>query len=224
MTSINPPGRVAAAGLAAIFALTACSSSEPSEVRGAAEDPAESEQDARSESNVFDFTEFSMGPAESIEFRVPDELLEMDQEYSQNRVVDSVTMTATEAEDPSQCAVRYDFDYTDADFARLTEFAENHYETRPPQEAAFNAFTNEAPNDTDMEEDYSSAVVQLKCGLSPTDDGDTAEVRFMRTNDKGGTTFFIGAEVSVMSSGELYVHRVEARSWQLDSNGNWVKG
>ncbi|WP_431872705.1 hypothetical protein [Nocardiopsis eucommiae] len=223
MTSINPPVRLAAASLAAVFALTACSSSEPSEGTGSADDPVESAGDTES-SNVFDFTELTMGPAETIEFRVPDELLEMDQEYSQNRVVDSVTLTATEAEDPSQCAVKYDFDYTDADFARLTEFAENHYETRPPQEAAFNAFTNEAPNDTDMEEDYSSAVVQLKCGLSPADDGDTAEVRFVRTNDKGGTTFFIGAEVSVMSSGELFVHGIEARSWQLDSNGSWVKG
>ncbi|MFE9638954.1 hypothetical protein ACFYOC_08040 [Nocardiopsis alba] len=188
-------------GLSAVFVLTACSSSD-----------------------VFDFTETSMGPAETIEFRVPDELIEMDQEYAENRVVDSITVSATEAEDPSECAVRYDFGYTGDDLDRLTEFAENHYETRPPREAAFNAFTGEAPNDTDMEDDFSSAVVQLKCALSPSDDSDTAEARFVRTNDKGGTTHFILAEFSVMSDGELFVHGVEARSWQLDSNGNWVKG
>ncbi|MEU2970974.1 hypothetical protein [Nocardiopsis alba] len=211
--------------LSALFALTACSSSgvDSSEGSGSVEGSVEAAEEVES-SDVFDFTETSMGPAETIEFRVPDDLVEMDQEYAENRVVDSITVSATEAEDPSECAVRYEFGYTGEDLDRLTEFAENHYETRPPREAAFNAFTGEAPNDTDMEDDLSSAVVQLKCALSPSDDSDTAEVRFVRTNDKGGTTHFILAEFSVMSDGELFVHRIEARSWRLDGNGNWVKG
>ncbi|WP_376736809.1 hypothetical protein [Nocardiopsis alba] len=208
-----------------MFALTACSSSgvDSSEGSGSVEGSVEAAEEVES-SDVFDFTETSMGPAETIEFRVPDDLVEMDQEYAENRVVDSITVSATEAEDPSECAVRYEFGYTGEDLDRLTEFAENHYETRPPREAAFNAFTGEAPNDTDMEDDFSSAVVQLKCALSPSDDSDTAEARFVRTNDKGGTTHFILAEFSVMSDGELFVHRIEARSWRLDGNGNWVKG
>ncbi|MEU3021330.1 hypothetical protein ACFW3Z_08805 [Nocardiopsis alba] len=225
MVSVNASVRWAAVGLSAVFVLTACSSSESevSEGAGSVEDPAGSTEEVDSP-DVFDFTELSMGPVQTIEFRVPDELIEMDQEYAENRVVDSITVSATEAEDPSQCAVRYEFGYTGDDLDRLTEFAENHYETRPPREAAFNAFTGEAPNDTDMEDDFSSAVVQLKCALSPSDDSDTAEARFVRTNDKGGTTHFILAEFSVMSDGELFVHRIEARSWRLDSNGNWVKG
>ena len=227
MTSIHPPVRMAAAGLAAVFALTSCSSSEPSEVRGAADDPAES-QDIQSESNVFDFTESSMGPAETIEFRVPDELIEMDQEYAERRILDSVNITATEAKDPSECAIKYDFGYTDTGLARLTEYAEEISEVRPPQEAAFNALTNESPDKTAMEEDYSSAVVQLKCALSPSDDSDTAQARLVYTYDDGpisiGTTSLLLAEVSVMQSGELFVQNVDRRSWQVDSDGNWVKG
>lgn len=225
MTSINLPVRLAAVSVAAVFALAACSSEGEvdSEGAGSADESVESAESTDS-SDLFDFTQSSMGPSESIEFRVPEELIEKDLEYAENRVVDSVTVTATEAEDPSQCAVRYDFGYADGDLERLTEFAENRYEPGEEKEAAFHALTNETPANTDIEEDYSSAVVQIKCALSPSDDSDTTQVRFSRVNDRGGSTLFILADVSVMSSGELFVHGTEARSWQLDSNGNWVKG
>ncbi len=227
MTSINPPVRLAAASLAAVFALTACSSSEPSDGAGSAEDPVESGEGTES-SDVFDFTESSMGPAETIEFRVPEELIEMDQEYAQRRMLDSVTITATEAEDPSECAVRYDFGYTDADLARLTEFADQYYDARPSQEAAYYVFTGISADGPEMAEDYSSAVVPVKCALSPSDSENTTEVRFVNTTDDGetsiGSDLFLLAEVSVMQSGELFVQNVDRRSWQLDSSGNWVKG
>jgi hypothetical protein len=219
---IKPPVRLMAVSLVPVFTLTACSSggTVDSEGTGSADESAENTES----SNVFDFTESTMGPAEAIEFRIPDELIEKDLEYSENRLVDSVTLTAAEAEDPSRCAVRYDFGYADGDLERLTEFAANRYGPGEEKEAAFHALTNESPDDTDIEEDFSSAVVQLSCALSPSDDSDTTQVRFAQTNDKDGSTLFIMAEVSVMSSGELFVHGTEARSWQVDSNGNWVKG
>ncbi|MEC3891122.1 hypothetical protein [Nocardiopsis sp. LDBS1602] len=169
-----------------------------------------------------------MEPAEAIRFEVPDELVEMDQEYAERRLLDSVTVSATEAEDPSECAVRYDFGYTDELFERLVEFSEQYYDERPPQDAAYYAFTGVSADGSEMEEDYSSAVVQVKCALSPSDDENTVEVRLVNTFDDGdvslGASAFVKAEVSVMQSGELFIQNYEVDGWQLDSNGNWVKG
>ncbi|AFR09093.1 hypothetical protein [Nocardiopsis alba] len=198
--------RWAAVGLSAVFVLTSCSSSGVE----------------------FDFTEPLMEPAETIRFRVPDELVEMDQEYAERRLLDSVTISATEAEDPSECAVRYEFGYTDELFERLVEFSEQYYDERPPQDAAYYAFTRVSADGSEMEEDYSSAVVQVKCALSPSDDENTVEVRLVNTFDDGdvslGASAFVKAEVSVMQSGELFIQNYEVDGWQLDSNGNWVKG
>jgi hypothetical protein len=140
-------------------------------------------------------------------------------------VLDSVTVTATEAEDPSQCAVQYQFNYIDGGLERFKAAAEDHYSdgSGDAPGAAYYTLTGVSAGDYTMEDDFTSAVLPVKCALSPSDDDDTADVNFLYLSSDQTIYRFFQAEVSVMQSGELFVHGTDLRNWQADSNGNWVK-
>lgn len=199
--------RLAAASLAAVFALTACSSSE-----------------------AFDFTESSTGPAESIEFRVPDELIDLAGEYAERRVYESVTLTAVESDDVSECAVEYEFDYYDDGRERLIAYVEENPDDidRAGDEFMSLILTGRELDDIEVDDSYTSAVVPVACAASPTDDEETASVTFASMSEHGdghaGTRSFATAEVAVMQGGELHVQESELNhGWELDSNDNWIR-
>ena len=224
MTSFNTPVRVAAASLAAVFALSACSSSEEDGSADGAEgsvEPAENDESV----TVFDFSEDSTG-SEAIEFRVPDEVIEMDEEYREGRLFESITVTAAEAEDPSECAVRYDFDLTGVGVESLDRRAQIITEEGEitAEEGIFYHLTGSASNDVDITDDFTSAVVPLRCAPSPTDSSSTSWVRMYQRSESGNSgSFFLSAELSVMQSGELFVHKVQRSRWEADSNGSWIR-
>lgn len=201
----RPPVRLAAASLTALFVLTGCSSSE-----------------------VFDFTEPSMGPAQSIELRIPDELVELSEDYTETRVFESVTVTAVEPDDPSECAVEYRFNYAEGGLERLLEYAEDTPgDEGGVEERMADILTGKSLDSIQLKEGYTPAVVHLKCALSPTDDESTMGVSFFRVEeneDKYNLSSFADADIAVMQGGELFVQGSEVMSaWELDSNGNWVK-
>ncbi|MFE1170374.1 hypothetical protein [Nocardiopsis sp. NPDC058789] len=202
MTSINTSVRLAAASAVSVLALTACSSS----------------------AQVYDYGAASYEPSESIEFRLPEEVVEQDEDYARSPVLESVLITSVEAEDPSLCAVEYQFEYVDGGYERLVEAAELADREDEPHNFAYFALTGKKAGDSDMAEDQTSSVVQTNCAVSPSDDESTVDVIFPHIREAGDTAeFFAEFDVAVMQSGELYVHETKVGDWQMDSNGNWVK-
>lgn len=203
----HPPMRLAAASLAAVFALTACSPSAG-----------------------FDFTETSMGPAGSIEFRVPDELIELEDDYAENRVFESITLTSVESESPSGCAVEYQFNYvTDGRDLLIEYLNDNPSDERSGEERMASILTGKSLDSIEIDdEDYTSAVVPVDCASSPTDDESTVRASFTwigeDEDDEVGAYGFARAHVAVMRGDELHVQETEVqRDWELDTNGNWIR-
>ncbi|GAB3717773.1 hypothetical protein [Nocardiopsis nanhaiensis] len=187
-----------------MFALTACSSAED-----------------------FDFTDTLREPAESIEFSVPDDLVDLDEEYAENRLFESMTLTAVESDDPSECAVEYEFDYADDGLERLIQFVEDTpNDDRSGEERMASLLTGSS--ESEMAEDYTSGVRTQSCATSPTDDENTVGASLGHIVEEDGDdperVTFASARVAIMQGGELYVQEPEvAEEWELDSNGNWLR-
>ncbi|WP_444961800.1 hypothetical protein [Nocardiopsis sp. M1B1] len=206
MTSSKAPTKVlAAASAAAVLSLTACSGG----------------------TTGYDFTEPVTEPTQSIGFRIPDELLELSDGYAENRVYESITVTAVESEDPSQCAVEYQFEYVEGGLDRLVEYYErlNSESDRDDtvEQRMAGRLVDEDLDSIEFGEDYRSAVVPVTCAVSPNDAENTAHVAFSHIVEDESITF-ASAEIAVMQSNELFVHESEVNDgWQLDSNGNWIQ-
>lgn len=207
-----------ALSMAALLTLTACS--------GASEG--------------YDFTEPLEEGVSSIEFSIPGELAELNEDYVENRVFDSVTVSAVDAEDPSACAVEYHFDYADGGLERLLEHAENskwvveYGETVEERMSYY--LTDWNPDridldDIELDEDFGSAVLPVACAASPSEDDFTmtATVPFPwieegDTSMEGVVKDLARADVTVMRSGDMYIQEAEVKDWRVDSDGNWIKG
>ncbi|QVQ51762.1 hypothetical protein J4H86_23835 [Spiractinospora alimapuensis] len=199
MTSIKLPVRLAAGSLVTMFALTACSSGE-----------------------AFDFTEAPTESAESWQFRVPDELVELDEEYAETRILDAVAITAAEPDEPTRCAVEFQFDFADGGHERLVERVNGLDYDSGPDAAAFDTLTRTSWTEFEVEEDYSGAVVSLPCSSGPDDDAHDVRVVFPYIDDDGTAPWLAEARVTVMQSGELHVQETDVSGWELDSNGTWI--
>lgn len=200
MTTAKTP---VAASLVAVLALTACSGGS---------------------SAVYDFTQESLTePTSSIEFRVPDELIELEDGYAETRVYESITVSSVESDDPSECAVEMEFDFADDGLERYTENVESELQSGETLDDRMAArMTGRDLEHTEISEDYSAAVVTMNCAESPSEDRSTANVKFVHFVD-GDTEVFAEAEVAVMKGGEVYVHEPDVEGWEADSNGDWIQ-
>lgn len=191
-----------ATSLTALLALTACSGGS---------------------SFAYDFTEPATEPTSSIEFRIPDELIELEDGYAEDRVYESITVSAVESEDPAGCAVEYEFDFADGGLERYVEYLENDIEgDETLDEAMARRVTGWPLDEIELSEDYSSAVVPVDCAESPSDNVSTSGISFARVAGDEALTL-ARASVAVMRDGELYIHEPEVQDWQVDSNGNWIQ-
>lgn len=206
-----------AVGMTALLTLTACSG-------GSAD---------------YDFTEPLAEGVPSIEFTIPRELAELNEEYVENRVFDSVTISSVDAEDPAGCAVEYRFDYANGALERLLEHTENskwvieYGETVEERMSYY--LTDWNPDRADLgaiefDEGFGSAVVPVGCAASPSEDDFTTTVNVCfpwigkgESDAEVAVRDFACADISVMRSGDLYVRESEVREWQVDSDGNWIK-
>ncbi|WP_075924941.1 hypothetical protein, partial [Nocardiopsis sp. CNR-923] len=144
--------------------------------------------------------------------------------YAEDRVFESITVSAVESDDPAGCAVEYEFDFADGGLERYREHQENYIagSEQTLDERMADRLTGESLDEIELSEDYSSAVVPLGCAASPSDDESTSRVSFSRVIDDR-TDALARAEVSVMQGGELFVHEAEVNGWELDTNGNWIQ-
>ncbi|WP_143831910.1 hypothetical protein [Nocardiopsis sp. CNR-923] len=188
--------------LAALLALTACSGGG---------------------SLVYGFIEPVTEPVSSIEFRVPDELVELEEGYAEDRVFESITVSAVESDDPAGCAVEYEFDFADGGLERYREELENGLNGNATLDGRMaRGLTGRDLEDIELSEDYSSAVVPLDCAASPSDDESTSRVAFSWV--VGDETYILASvEVAAMQGGELFIHEPEVNGWELDTNGNWIQ-
>lgn len=177
-------------------------------------------------SEGYDFTEPLAEGVPSIEFAIPEGIIELDESYAESRFLDSVVLSSTEPEDPSKCAVEYRFNYADGGLERLLEQAENSDQVLEGEMTVEERMSRDLL-DMDLEnvelaEDYGSAVKSVGCSTSPEDTAPYVPVLFQR-NDEEGMTLLASADVTVMRSGDLYIHETEVRGWEMDSDGNWLE-
>lgn len=208
-TTISRIPAFTAVGMASVLTLTACSGSE-----------------------TYDFTYGLEEAPGSIKFTIPRDLADLNDEYVENRIFESVTLTAvTPEDDASGCAVEYSFDYADDGLERLVEYVENTNAVRngdeTVEERVAYRLTYENLEGIELAEDFSSAVVPVSCAASPSEnDGEAVLVSFDYIADDE-VEYFADAYITVMRGAgkdyELYVHDADVYDWQVDSNGNWIK-
>ncbi|MEU3023761.1 hypothetical protein ACFW3Z_03625 [Nocardiopsis alba] len=217
--SIKPPVSLTAASLAALFALTACSSSDTSDSSGGSSEGA---ADSGPSVVEFDFSETTAGPASSIEFRIPDEILEQEDNYRENRYFESVTLSAADGGESSECAIKYEFEYAEGGLDRLIEDAREYVaiENNEVDRGMAHALVDKNLDSIELDPNYDYAVVPVDCAMSPDDDDDTVMVAHRWEVE----STFAWAKVSVMKDSGLFVQDVWVRRWETDSNGSWIKG
>lgn len=112
----NHTTKIAGLSLAALLALTACGDGDSDTSNGDENGATEDNGGEETAEEVFDFeapvTESNHGPYDEVTIQVPDELLENEAEYADNRVLESVTLRAAEAE-AGQCALEADYNYSE---------------------------------------------------------------------------------------------------------------
>lgn len=202
--------------IALLLALTACGDDDNSEADGGGDDTiAEENGDSTDAEEIFDFTtgfhEPVTGPYEEVLIEIPSDLLQEDDAYREDRVLDAAIIRAAEHE-ASQCAVEVEFIFADGvqddienqdwhdETARLydeeTESVDVQYED-VSAEARYNELTgiagqrseysNAVEDDRDREvdfaEDYSSAVVPLDCAANSADDSDVVGLTFEQIDE-----------------------------------------
>lgn len=105
--------------LAALLALTACGDGDDVDTsngdeNGSAENNGNGEE---ASGEVFEFeapvTESNHGPYDEVTVQIPDELLENEPEYAENRVLESITIQAGDPQEAGQCAIHATFNYAD---------------------------------------------------------------------------------------------------------------
>ncbi|MFX4271830.1 hypothetical protein ACQBAR_16635 [Propionibacteriaceae bacterium Y1685] len=213
---------LAAAGSTALLTLTGCASPD-----------------------TFDFTQINGAPpAKELTIEIPDELLEMDSEYAESRVLESVTVKSVDLGDPKWCAVEADFDYADGINDRIRNTRMTDTGDGPggdyPLEAKFSEALGLSGGNTPvfgepdkanleesvfMSEDGETVVHVMDCAASPTDDDEYFMFDFNSVNDVKGllkTDTFAEIKVVVMKSGEVSVLESEVDGYMIDANGSWI--
>ncbi|GAA1450976.1 hypothetical protein ACFP47_11480 [Nesterenkonia lacusekhoensis] len=113
----NHTTKIAGLSLAALLALTACGDGDDADTSNGDENGATEDNGGEETADeVFEFeapvTESQQGPYDEATVQIPDELLENEPEYAENRVLESVTLRAAEAE-AGQCALEADYNYSE---------------------------------------------------------------------------------------------------------------
>lgn len=116
MTIKHTTKAITGLSLAALLALTACGDGDNGDdTSNGSEDNTDSSEETAAE--VFEFeapvTESNHGPYDEVTIQVPDELLENEAEYADNRVLDSITLRAAEADEPGKCALEATHNYSE---------------------------------------------------------------------------------------------------------------
>lgn len=105
--------------LAALLALTACGDGDDADTSNGDDNGAteESSNGEEASGEVFEFeapvTESNHGPYDEVTIQVPDELLENEPEYAEERTLDSVTLRAAERDEPGKCAMEATYNYSE---------------------------------------------------------------------------------------------------------------
>lgn len=113
----NHTTKIAGLSLAALLALTACGDGDSDTSNGDENGATEDNGGEETAAEVFEFeapvTESNHGPYDEVTIQVPDELLENSPEYADNRVLDSITLRAAEADEPGKCALEATHNYSE---------------------------------------------------------------------------------------------------------------
>lgn len=233
--------------LSAILLLTlaACGDNDDSEANGNGNGGG----DQGTEENgpfVYEFTGETVSGETEIRFEVPEQLIELDEQVSEETDVDSyidtraITAVTARAAEGQQCVIELEYEF---DEGAVAEIEENEWE-EPADSAdglididmryalAAGAGARSQPDGTVMlsgneQQSQTEYLIDLDCASAPDDDASTFDVQF----NKMRTSRFIYAEVAIMSDGTLSIvdegtltdFSGDEDLYILDSNGSWIE-
>lgn len=244
--------QLAGISLAALLALTACGSDSDAEAGNSnTEDlpDTDGEGHAMPESDgTYDFTpNTAAASGEEIRIEVPQELIALTDTYSEDRVLDAVTVRATE-DTEAQCGIEIDYEYRDGaqDEIENTTWVRargNNQDTDMPADERYPhaLFTttdmgwledgdneNSFVNTVALAEDYQNAVSEVDCAASPNDTENTTAIEFKELNWTDGhqpqalPESLATADVAVMASGEVHVVNSSVEGYDHEPDHGWI--
>lgn len=247
MTYRTPTRRLsaAAAALTLALALSACSSSSDPQGSGSTAETGASAATTEAAGVVFQFEDFSAGPAQEITVTVPDDLLEAAGLTASDLLAPTVTIRAHELETSKACAVDLVHTYSDgvlasadADGLAVLLGRETTVYTGDVSEGTREEWTGarfvDELNASDPEEGYyfsddlKTVTIVTECAASPSDVDriDTSDNRIsFRPVDQGGsfpTWGVASVAFNVMKDGTVTLVSPEVDGFIRDANGTWI--
>lgn len=230
---------LAGIGLVAALGLSACSSGgEDVAPSGGGDQGAEDNN-----SVVYEFTGETVSGEEEIRFEVPEQLIELDEQVSEDNGIDSyidtraITAVTARAAEGQQCVIELEYEF---DEGAVAEIEENEWLEPDDSEVdidmryaiAAGAGARSQPDGTIMrsgteQRSQTEYLIDLDCASAPNDDASTFDVQFNKMRDSK----FIYAEVAIMSDGTLSIvdegtlsdWTEERDLYVLDSSGTWIE-
>lgn len=192
--------KTTALSAALLLALTACGDDDNDETDGGGEDQAAENGDSGDAEAIFDFTagfhEPVWGPEDEILVEIPSDLLQADDDYREDRVLDAVIVRAAEHPD-AQCAVEVEYLYADSvedelasgDWEEAISWDEetlvaDDYADAPAEyrHAVVLGLTTVSPSDDydgdQLADDLQTAVLPVDCAASSGDSSSVVEIQF----------------------------------------------
>lgn len=184
-----------------LLTLTACGDSDD-EADGGGEDQAAENGDSGDAEETFDFTsgfyEPVTGPYDEVLIEIPSDLLQADDAYREDRVLDAVIVRAAEHPD-AQCAVEIEYLYADGvedelesgdweeaiSWDEITLIADDYADTPVEyRHASALGLTTVSPSDDydgdQLSDDLQTAVLPVDCAASSGDSSSVVEIQFNR--------------------------------------------
>lgn len=231
---------------ALLLTLAACGDNGDSEATGNGTNENSNNDDESSDSVVYEFTGETVSGETEIRFEVPEQLIELDQQVSEEAGVDSyidtraITAVTARAAEGQDCTIELEYEF---DEGAVAEIEENEWE-EPADSAddlididmryaiAAGAGARSQPDGTIMrsgteQRSQTEYLIDLDCASAPDDDASTFDLRFNKMRDSR----FIYAEIAIMSDGTLSIvdegtltdFSGDEDLYILDSNGSWIE-
>lgn len=207
---------LAGIGLAALLALTACGGDSGAEQNGEDLPDTEGEGHAMPESDgTYDFTpNTAAASGEEIRIEVPQELIAVTETYSEDRVLDAVTVRASDNAD-AQCALEAEYEYRDQDELENHSWEEEREDDTDRTTVSVDERSQESryaealhvivddggigsglPEAAEVSDDYSTIIFEHGCAASPSDDSEAQQISFREIDFTDDSEIPEGTEVT----------------------------
>lgn len=189
--------------------------------------------------DVYDFTGPSAKSTSQVVVEVPQELIEANSDYSENRFIERVTVKPMEINSTELCAMTLDYELLGDPVEDLYKARGDRGEDLPEKERRQHAIGSAlgqwpAPQLSEPNPDkpvkgvyYSEkdrvVTVIDKCAATPNSDNAVYEIEFTLGREADGVRTLAIAPVGVTRDGTVFAAGGEVNDWQRSPDGQWSR-